>query len=149
MKKIKCYVYKPWSHISNSLNKYGPNELQCLSLMRLYKLMYCNTILWGSFLSYEENEVLRIQSLVSYQQHFILFLTSEWALWAWVLVLDKALQTSIMKHASLQGPFADKLTILLSCIVALHVSVTILWIIVKIEWRNHRDRTRASTLCFF
>jgi hypothetical protein len=35
--------------------------------------------LLGAFVSYEGNEVLQIQPLSLYSQHFILFITYEWA----------------------------------------------------------------------
>jgi hypothetical protein len=46
-------------------------------LKRLAKLKYSN--LFGQFVSYEENEVLCMLPEVMYSQHFIFFVTHEWA----------------------------------------------------------------------
>jgi hypothetical protein len=75
--------YGPLGPIDNILfsSKFmnGPIKLECLSIASLSSLVQCNTSLFGTFVSYEENEGLRIRSHRPYSQHFISFVIYEWA----------------------------------------------------------------------
>jgi hypothetical protein len=57
-----------------------PNKLERFIKLDQEGLIVTNTLnLLGLFVSYDENEVLWIRSLGFYSQHFIFFITYEWA----------------------------------------------------------------------
>ncbi len=60
--------------------------------------------LLGPCINYKENVVLWIQLLSLYSQHFIFFVTYEWALLAWVLYYISLKSIARDKHSSLLGP---------------------------------------------
>jgi hypothetical protein len=61
--------------------------------------------LWGSFLSYQENEVVWKSCLVQYSWYFIFFLAYKWVQKARVFVRGMPFQPSVMWHSSLLSSF--------------------------------------------
>jgi hypothetical protein len=70
----------------------------------LSRLVQCNSSLLGTFVSYEENEMLQIPSLGPYLQQPFFFVTYEWAQ---IVTLQKAGKAFEGKYSSLWGPFAS------------------------------------------
>ncbi len=58
---------------------YGPNKQECYITQDLNGLPVSNTSLWGSFISYEENEVKGNMTLELDSPYFIFFVTYDWA----------------------------------------------------------------------
>ncbi len=81
-KKLECYILLSWKAC----------QRQPLSLL-------------GLFLSYEENEVLRIRTLGTYWKHFIFFMIYESVQKARLLHTVKLERLDKDKHSSLLGPF--------------------------------------------
>ncbi len=83
LKKIKCCEYINWSHIHNSFSlelTNGPNKLDCHITVDWKCLSGTNTLAYWTLISYTKYKVLLIQSLESYSQHFIFFITYKLAL---------------------------------------------------------------------
>jgi hypothetical protein len=78
----------PKSKSVRSQQVFKPYLLQYFSLLR-------------PLVSYKENEVIWIQFMRTYSQHFIFFITCEWVQQGRVFVPGMFLQPSVMKHPSL------------------------------------------------
>ncbi len=63
-------------------------------------VMQCSNLL-SLLVGYKENEVLWIQLQGLYSQHFILFVTYKWAQKAWIFVLAKPFNLTVMQHSNL------------------------------------------------
>ncbi len=82
------------------------NKLECYITLGSKGLSGTNTLAyWNPFISYVENELLRLRTQGSISQHLVFFETYEWAQKASVFVLGKTFWPDLLQHSSFLGPY--------------------------------------------
>ncbi len=102
---ILCLVQYSWYFIFFLACKWVQKSRVFVRGMPFQASVIQHSRLWGSFLSYKENEVVWKSCLVQYSWYFIFFLAYKWVQKARVFVRGMPFQPSVMWQSSLLGSF--------------------------------------------